>query len=1064
MRHRAITDATQQSYWVASPGDPVMTRERLRGVVKDVQQGPEGGNETYIVTLDGGMGGGEYGRNEISKISAVVEHTAADDYPVLAEILTERSPLVDVQHLTTGGLRITCSACGFDGASPSANACPRCGTHVVTGMSRTAAVEPELQTEANFGDRVLNWIGNDMAKADPSGQYTNWCRFRRDKGQGPRCWYAKDYDHERSKQVGYAVWIPEDRGACPRNTWDQQKACPISEPGPNVPGGLTDATIPYEMGGQRGTPGAPYRANMPVAQSARHDLDFVFHFTAAWKDVRAKATRIVREGHVRILSSPGNHDNGLIITAEVQGDTNVYQTSISRVPGRYAVAMWECGCAWAAYAWGRTGRWRRYEGRMCSHALALTYEAQKREMFGKPITNDRFAPSWRDTTTLPKTYYDKDKGRSLSSLAGAGLDVRKTSDNRWEVFHAATGKSLGDVGRSHTRSGANAKADAFGKIGFDWTAPDAAEQARTWRDAQGQGIGNVLVDVAGRTGSLDAWSETDPPPAVTYAQSLMEDGVQPMAAMGALQAMGVEETLAGHLIVQALASQFPAMLEGVPVVVDTSSGVPTINGQPVADPSKITYPTYDPQRGLRLTDASVTAGCSACGGTGEQGTGHECYICDGSGTDSAEAEGRAAGETNDNPENGLLVGLDMAAGQMPVTAAKDEAPSVSGVALKAADTGRILMLQRGIWDDKDPAAGTWEFPGGKHEDGDLTSLHAGIREWQEEVGQRFPDGGYVAHTWQSPNGVYQGHVVVIPEEKAVTLHQGRDIDNPDDPDGDESEQVAWWHPDDAKKIPALREECKTSPWGEMKTAALTAQSFAEGVMAEYDRLGEQEETLPSSYDKTCVRCGRPTDAEGDQPLCGQCYYETDSGKFADLHDEPEPALPTTDGDQDDIDLFGGSGGDAESGVSDPPTLTPVDPTGAGTADQDFLTDPTPVAGRGMDMSMGLGLDDEFDMLGSRTAHLPPPDSRSWLMDGPRHEAASPSGKVDPARATAGDIAQMAKLALANFSPQEQRELIDEGDEEGVTASNLSRLDLAGTHYQALENAMAAAEDPEELFR
>jgi 8-oxo-dGTP pyrophosphatase MutT (NUDIX family) len=158
-------------------------------------------------------------------------------------------------------------------------------------------------------------------------------------------------------------------------------------------------------------------------------------------------------------------------------------------------------------------------------------------------------------------------------------------------------------------------------------------------------------------------------------------------------------------------------------------------------------------------------------------------------------------------------GLDLIVGK-----AKEEAPTVSGVALKAADTGRILMLQRGLEDDSDPAAGKWEFPGGHHEDGDLTSLHAGIREWEEEVGVSFPMEGVVATTWTSPDGVYQGHVVVIPEERKLILTDGRDVDNPDDPDGDASEQVAWWDPDDATKNPALREECKKTPWNQIKTA------------------------------------------------------------------------------------------------------------------------------------------------------------------------------------------------------------------------------------------------------
>lgn len=136
-----------------------------------------------------------------------------------------------------------------------------------------------------------------------------------------------------------------------------------------------------------------------------------------------------------------------------------------------------------------------------------------------------------------------------------------------------------------------------------------------------------------------------------------------------------------------------------------------------------------------------------------------------------------------------------------------EPPTVSGVALRAADTGRIFMIQRSNKDEKDPARGTWEFPGGHHEEGDKTSLHAGIREWEEEVGHKFPEGGVVSHTWRT--GPYQGHMVVVPKEhEALDLSKGRRTVNPDDPDKDDHEQSAWWDPEHAKKNPALRQECK----------------------------------------------------------------------------------------------------------------------------------------------------------------------------------------------------------------------------------------------------------------
>lgn len=147
-------------------------------------------------------------------------------------------------------------------------------------------------------------------------------------------------------------------------------------------------------------------------------------------------------------------------------------------------------------------------------------------------------------------------------------------------------------------------------------------------------------------------------------------------------------------------------------------------------------------------------------------------------------------------------------------------PSVAGLALMAADTGRVLMIQRAADDPDDPAAGTWEFPGGHIEDGDDTSLHGAMREWSEEVGHPVPDGGDVLHTWTAPNGIYQGHVVVIDTEDQLDLGAKRTVKNPDD----DAEQVAWWDPDHAAKNPALRRECKKTPWSALKRAVKTRRS------------------------------------------------------------------------------------------------------------------------------------------------------------------------------------------------------------------------------------------------
>jgi 8-oxo-dGTP pyrophosphatase MutT (NUDIX family) len=140
----------------------------------------------------------------------------------------------------------------------------------------------------------------------------------------------------------------------------------------------------------------------------------------------------------------------------------------------------------------------------------------------------------------------------------------------------------------------------------------------------------------------------------------------------------------------------------------------------------------------------------------------------------------------------------------------EDNPIACGLAVKAEDTGRILMIQRSLEDDNIPARGSWEFPGGKRDDGEIP-FDAAIREWKEEVGQHLPAGQKVdEHT--TPDGIYKLFIYLIPTEDDMDLHNGRSVDNPDDPDGDMMESSVWWDIDHAKENPALREEVKKTPW------------------------------------------------------------------------------------------------------------------------------------------------------------------------------------------------------------------------------------------------------------
>lgn len=129
--------------------------------------------------------------------------------------------------------------------------------------------------------------------------------------------------------------------------------------------------------------------------------------------------------------------------------------------------------------------------------------------------------------------------------------------------------------------------------------------------------------------------------------------------------------------------------------------------------------------------------------------------------------------------------------------------AVAGLAVRAADTGRVLMLQRAL-DPEDPAAGTWEFPGGHVEMGE-SPLEAAFREWAEEVGEIVPSGTLVGQ-WAASNGIYAGHVWEVATEAMVPPRTRGEVTNPDDPDGDAVEAIAWWAPDDLVGNPAVRAE------------------------------------------------------------------------------------------------------------------------------------------------------------------------------------------------------------------------------------------------------------------
>jgi hypothetical protein len=423
MRKHAVDSSL---WWEFKPGQRVRTKDGLLGTVTGVEDGPFAGAEHYLVELDGGMGGGEYSSSELmataegrtaSKQSAEL-HVASDDYPVLEDILEERPPLENVQQ-RWAAVQTENFSDDVRNSPPSTVDMSTYDTQDTDRRWEDPQYYDKAYQSSLKGD--LNEHVGFFFRSEPGvGRSYDWCRFRRQQ----HCFYPKGLNEAATKIEGVPVWIPEDRGICSRHDWDEQRACPVSEPGPRSRETIyyPDATVPYEAGGQRRDNYRAFHTNYKAPLTnfdlitnvtlSMKDEDFSMHYTSAWIDVMNKARYLRRSGNVFIFSAPergtGNTD---FIVGEVLGDSGIpYRVRLMREPNTRRIAMWECGCAWGHYAWGRSGRWKKFEGRMCSHALSLLYEVQGREGFGgdRQIWENTETPIWRDADEEPQERHPVD--------------------------------------------------------------------------------------------------------------------------------------------------------------------------------------------------------------------------------------------------------------------------------------------------------------------------------------------------------------------------------------------------------------------------------------------------------------------------------------------------------------------------------------------------------------------------------------------------------------------------------------------------------------------------------
>jgi hypothetical protein len=141
--------------------------------------------------------------------------------------------------------------------------------------------------------------------------------------------------------------------------------------------------------------------------------DEEFHTAAlkygSWTDVMAKAKRLIQSGAVQILRNSVNN-----VVAQVQGDHGSHQTEFSRDdPNSSVITQWLCDCPWAQFSHGRTRQWKKYEDRVCSHALAAYWKA-----LSTPL-DEEFDPSNPSLPTQP-TPFNAPPGTADPTQGGPG--------------------------------------------------------------------------------------------------------------------------------------------------------------------------------------------------------------------------------------------------------------------------------------------------------------------------------------------------------------------------------------------------------------------------------------------------------------------------------------------------------------------------------------------------------------------------------------------------------------------------------------------------------------------
>jgi 2'-5' RNA ligase len=1077
-----------------------------------------------------------YAEDEALAATAVEQHTADQDYPELGTILSDRLPLAHSERVAALRAR-----------AAKRDADREAGVPVDLGMPHEAGW---------FGDHVLDPAAEHMLKAQEESGYGSyniengsmasydWCRFRRNR----RCFFPKTLDAEAAKQAGYAVWVPEDRGFCPRDRWKDQKECPApSEPGPKSgePNWRYETWRSWQEGGQgntrRGsvegvsvnydvkqmsekevpkqtsplaedlaeiveehrkqkTDSNPYGGANPYSAAAK-DPEFTFHVTATWRDVQAKAKRIRQGGHVRVISS-----TPVYLVGEVQGDTNVYQATLMREPGTHKIALWECGCAWAAYSWGRSGRWKKYEGRLCSHALALNYEGQSRGWMGGEVSEDATAPDWaKDRKVLvPGDYQKPDPngwrvGTLHQAMPYAAMSFGEMPggfSSRDDVAYFMLGQAAeaeprvtallqlhaiqhnGEmVGLEHRLKTLDSlmrklplKAESKGLTPADFTQPfryvkdvlryTIAFPEPGWGDSvqdtlyELQGVGYDLLEEENSWEPHDAYSglhytfkvpmsdvafelQFHTSASVTLKEKVLhkmyEEFRDPNVALDRRQQLWNEMTKYWDDIpIPENALDFPTPKAfPMPVALRKVTTSLDVAGSPVYAMAQDMIADGDDPNEVLATLASLGVADAP----------------------SILAEAMAAPSFQVLVRGIVTEVLDLLEGGLVKVRGLGEVPSeeciyptynptrglnFSGSRKTAASTGLMVAIEppremaeaihaqivAEFGDDVEPVTNyhvTLAYPGDLDEV-DPVTVEAAVRDW--------------ALRWGPMTGRFSGYGVFHQEGGDKVLYASIDLPGLERARDDLVSTLARFGvsiPDDHGYTPHMTllytDGDAPVPPAEMPEEAqaeFTLSEVALVVGADWKHLSLEQSRhdigggrdLPWGFlpwggdDLTWAGGGEGSGLTGvGSPETAASYVAS----LAELHEEPEPALPATTGedeDEDEATTWSGYAGDPDP-----------DPRTASTTDDGEVPEP-----------------------GSPRL--------AWLMgsNGPAPQQGDKEMNIAQAAK-----AHLAKTALKSFTPAEQKQIIDEGSAEGVVAANLDRLQLEGTHYVALEEALQAAD-------